>query len=309
MRIARWISGACLIALAAGLASGQTEAPAGAGSSAPDVPMLIAAGDLLDISIYDNPDMSQEVRVETGGIVNLDLIGPSQLGGLTARQAGDRIAKQYADRRYLIQPQVTVLIKEYSTQGVSITGEVNHPGVYPLLTSRTVLDAISLAGGLTEMADTRVTIKHRSGTQERVTVRLNPQEAAAALDENAVVYPGDLVVVPRAGIVYVLGDVGRPGGLAMQDNGKITVLQALAQAGGANYTASMNGAYLLHKSAAGYVTTRLKVEDMVRGRLSDLPLVRNDILYIPPSKMKHLAENTQSLVSSAAGAVVYHAIP
>ena len=309
MKIARLIPGTCLIVLATMLACGQTESSRGGSRSASNVPILITAGDLLDISIYDNPDMSQEVRVETGGIVNLNLIGSLKLGGLTAQQAGARIAKLYADRKYFISPQVTVLIKEYATEGVSITGEVNHPGVYPLLTSRTVLDVISLAGGMTDMADTRVTIKHRSGTDERITVRLNPEEAGAALDENAVVYPGDLVVVPRAGIVYVLGDVGRPGGLAMQDKGNLTVLQAIAQAGGANYTASMNSSYLLHKSDAGYVTTRLKIADMMRGRIKDVQLMPSDILYIPPSKMKHLVSNTQSLMSSAAGAVVYHAVP
>ena len=307
MRMARLMSGAWLLALTAALACGQTGSKAVQSDSAPDVPILIAGGDLLDISIYDNPDMLQEVRVETGGMVNLSMIGPIKVGGMTARQAGDLIAKQYADHNYLIKPQVTVLIKEASTQGISVTGEVNHPGVYPVLTTRTVLDVISLAGGFTNLADTSVTIKHRSGAEERVTVTLNAEQADASLNENAVVYPGDLVVVQKAGIVYVLGDVGRPGGLAMQNNGKISVLQALAQSGGGNYTASMNGAYLLHKSDSGYVTTRLKVEDMMRGKLNDVQLVRNDILYIPTSKMKHLAENTREMVSSAAGAAVYHA--
>jgi len=306
MKMAGLMSGVWPIVVAAALACGQTGSPDVTGGSAPDVPVLIAAGDLLDVSIYDNADMNQEVRVETGGMVNLSLIGPIKLGGMTARQAGNRIAKQYADRKYLMQPQVAVLIKEYSTQGVSITGEVNHPGVYPVLATRSVLDVISLAGGLTNLADMHVTIKHRSGSEERVTVKLNAEEAGAALDENAVVYPGDLVVVPRAGIVYVLGDVGRPGGLAMQDSGRITLLQALAQAGGANYMASMNSAYLLHKSESGYVTTRVKVGDMVRGRLSDMELVRNDILYIPPSSVKHFADNTRSILSAATGAMVYH---
>lgn len=269
-------------------------------------PLLISSGDLLDITVYDNPDLSQQVRVETGGFVNLNLLGPVKLGGMTAQQAGNWIAARYTAKKYFINAQVTVLIKEYATQAVSVTGEVNHPGIYPLLTSRSVLDAISLAGGFTSLADTRVTIKHRSGDEERVTVDLTADEANTELDENAVVYPGDLVVVPRAGIVYVLGDVGRPGGLTMQDNGKISVLQALAQAGGANYASSMNSAYLLHKSTnAGYVTTRIKVGDMIRGRIPDLPLARNDILYIPPSRLKHVAQNTSDMLANAAGAAVY----
>ena len=275
------------------------------GGTAQNPPLLISSGDLLEITVYDNNDLDQQVRVETGGFVNLNLLGPVKLGGMTAQQAGNWIATRYAEKKYFTNPQVTVLIKEYATQSVSVTGEVNHPGIYPLLTSRSVLDAISLAGGFTPLADTRVTIKHRSGDEERLTVNLKADEAGTELDENAVIYPGDLIVVPRAGVVYVLGDVGRPGGLTMQDNGKITVLQALAQSGGANYTASMNGAYLLHKTDAGYVTSRVKVGDMVRGRIPDLSLARNDILYIPPSKLKHAVQNTQDMLSSAAGAAVY----
>jgi polysaccharide export outer membrane protein len=274
-----------------------------------NVPILISPGDLLNISVYDNAELSQDVRVETGGFVNLNLLGPSKLAGMTAQQAGEWIAAQYVDKKYLNRPQVTVLIKEYSSQGVSVTGEVNHPGVYPLLAARSALDAISLAGGFTTLADTHVTIKHRSGAEDRVTISLKADEAGASLDENAVVYPGDLVVVPRAGVVYVLGDVGRPGGLVMQDSGRMTLLQALAQSGGANYTAAMNGAYLLHKTDSGYVTTRIKVGDMVQGKQGDMQMARNDILYIPTSKAKRFMENTRDIANTAAGAAIYHAMP
>lgn len=297
LAIATVLAGRCAFAQAAATGTGQ------------NVPILISPGDLLNIAVYDNPDLSQDVRVETGGFVNLNLLGPSKLGGLTAQQAGDWIAAHYVAKKYLVNPQITVLIKEYSSQGISVTGEVNHPGVYPLLATRSVLDAISLAGGFSTLADTNVTIKHRSGGEERVTVNLKADEASAELDQNAVVYPGDLVIVPRAGLVYVLGEVGRPGGLVMQDSGRMTLLQALAQSGGASYTASMNGAYLLHKTETGYVTTRIKVGDMVQGKLADMQMARNDILYIPPSRVKHFVQNTQDLVNSASGAAIYHAMP
>jgi len=96
--MAKWMPGAWFIGVAAALTFGQTVTVHVASGPAPDVSVLIAAGDLLDISIYDNPDMNQEVRVETGGMVNLNLIGPIKLGDMTARQAGNWIAKQYADR-------------------------------------------------------------------------------------------------------------------------------------------------------------------------------------------------------------------
>jgi polysaccharide biosynthesis/export protein len=281
---------------------------AGVNNQPAQVPVLITPGDLLTISVYDSPDLSQDVRVESGGEVTLNLLGSVRLAGMTAQQASKWIASEYRERKYFNAAEVSILIKENASQGVSVTGEVSHPGVYPMLATRSILDVISLAGGLTSIADTRVTIKHRSGTEERVTVKLKTDEGAAALDNNAIVYPGDLVVVPRAGMVYVMGEVGAPRAVYMQDNGGITVLKALAQAGTVAYTASSN-AFLLHKSETGYATTRINLGDMLRGKQPDIEMANNDILFVPGSKMKHLAQNTQSLVSSAVSASVYHAIP
>jgi polysaccharide export outer membrane protein len=286
----------------------RTQAVGANSSVAAEPAVLISPGDLLDVSIYDSPDLAQQVRVEADGRVTLNLLGSVKLAGMTAQQAGDWMASEYRKRNYFNSAEVTVLIKENARQAVSITGEVAHPGVYPLLTTRSILDVVSLAGGLTDMADTRVTIKHRSGAEQRVTVKLKTDEAAAALDVDAIVYPGDLVIVPRAGIVYVMGEVGAPRAVVMHDNGKITVLEALAQAGAPAYTAA-GTAFLLHKADSGYVTTQLHVNDMLRGRIPDLEMANNDILYVPPSKFKHMAQNTQSIVQSAVGASVYHAIP
>ena len=283
----------------------QQQPPSTGGS--PSAPALISPGDLLDITVYDTPEMTQEVRVEDDGEVQLSLIGPARVAGMTAQQAGVSIARQLEEHKQLLHPQVTVLVKEFASQGVSITGEVQHPGVYPVLTTRTVLDAISLAGGFTNLADSRVTIKHRSGKEERITVKLKGDDADAALDQNAVVYPGDLVVVPRAGLVYVLGDVGRPGGIVMQDNGKITIVQALAEAGGGNPTAALNGAVLLHKTDNGYTNQKIRLGDLVRGNAPDFALNSSDILFVPGSKLKYLANNTQSITSAVVGASVYHA--
>jgi polysaccharide export outer membrane protein len=209
----------------------------------------------------------------------------------------------------LIHPQVTVLVKEFATRSVSVSGEVQHPGVYPMLTTKSILDVVALAGGWTNLADSRVTIKHRSGQEEQITVRLKGDDAEEALAHNVLVYPGDLVVVPRAGLVYVLGDVGRPGGFVMQDNGSITLVQALAQAGGANHTAAVNSAVLLHKTETGYSREKVKLDELVRGKVPDEMMRPNDILFVPGSKLKIFAENSQSIVSSVVGASVYHAIP
>ncbi len=188
-----------------------------------------------------------------------------------------------------------------------MTGEVQHPGVYSVLGPRTLLDVISIAGGLTNAADTNITIRHRAGTEENVSVNLKNDDARTSLENNVQVYPGDLIVVPRAGIVYVLGDVGHPGGFTMQNNGKITLLQVLAQAGGTNRTAAVNKATLLRKTANGYVSNQIRVSDLVRGRKEDIELHPNDIVFVPSSTLKSVGQSTQAIVTSLGSASVYAA--
>ena len=260
----RFESATCvLVMLAATLtsatsASAQNNAAAAAPATVPSatppllkmapVPLQISPGDLLEISVFDSPELTQQVRVGADGKAPLALLGNTQMAGLTGSEAGDLIARELRERHFLLRPQVNVLIKESSSKGVSIMGEVQHPGVYQVLGPRTVLDVLSMAGGLTNTADTRITIKRRSGSEENVTVKLKNDDPLSSLTNDVQVFPGDLVLVPRSGIVYVLGNVNRPGGFVMQDSGKITLLQALAQAGGASKTAAVNRAVLLRKT-------------------------------------------------------------
>jgi polysaccharide export outer membrane protein len=269
------------------------------------VPVQIAPGDLLEISVFDVPEMTQQVRVGADGKAQLALIGNYPLAGLTGQQAAEAIARELHDRNFLVRPQVNVLIKESTNQGVSVVGEVQHPGIYQIAGPRTVLDVISMAGGLTTVADTKITIKHRSASEDSVTVALKNDDAKTSLAMDVQVYPGDVLVVPRAGIVYVLGEVARPGGFVMQDNGKITLLQALAQAGSVRNNASANKAVLLHKVGDEYVSTPLHLAKISRGQEHDLELHANDIVFIPNSKLKDALHSTESIGTTVGTASIY----
>jgi polysaccharide biosynthesis/export protein len=265
----------------------------------------IGPGDLLEITVFDVPEMTQQVRVGADGKAELQLLGNTTLAGMTAQEAGEMIARELREQKFLLQPQVNVLVKEFASQGVSVMGEVQHPGVYQVLGPRSLLDVISMAGGLTNVADTRVTVKRRSGTEDKLTVKLKTDDPDISLSNNVQVYPGDLVLVPRAGIVYVLGDVNRPGGFVMQDSGKISLLQALAQAGGASKNASLSKAVLLRKGAQGYVTHKLDVGKIERGQGEDLELGANDILFVPGNKFKEVLSSTQGIATSIGSASIY----
>jgi len=304
-----------LIVLAVLCISASSSAQTGTAAKPPDsqpsspkmmsVPIQIAPGDLLEVTVFDAPELTQQVRVGSDGNVQLALIGDTKLAGLTGQEAAGVIAGELRNRKLLLHPNVNVLVKESTNQGVSLMGEVQHPGIYQILGARSLLDVISMAGGLTTVADTRVTIKHRTGKEENVTVKLKNDDPHTSLLNDIQVFPGDLVVVPRAGIVYVLGDVNKPGGFVMQDNGKITLLQALAQAGGASPTASVNRAVLLRKTDDGYTKDQLPVGKIARGQGADVELHANDIVFLPNSRLKSAMKSTESMAQSIGSASIY----
>lgn len=285
----------------------EQDSQTGQTSSTKQIPvsLKIAPGDLLHITVFDVPEMTQEVRVGANGKAQLALIGDIALAGMTGQEAAETIARELRNKKLLLSPQVNVLVKEFASQGVSVTGEVQHPGIYQVLGSRTLLDLISMAGGLTNLADTRITVQRRGAAEEKVTVKLKTDDPEASLANNVQVYPGDLILVPRAGIVYVLGDVNRPGGFVMQDSGKITLLQVLAQAGGASRTASLNKAVLMRKNTQGYVSTKLQVGRIERGQDPDLELHANDILFVPNNRLKNVLSGTQGVASAIGSASIY----
>jgi len=275
--------------------------------TASDPQVRVGAGDLLEVRVFDTPEMTQTIRVSDSGDASLSLIGRLHLGGLTPDEAREVIAHSLVEGHYLVNPQVSVLIQEYGTQGVSVLGEVQKPGVYSILGNRTLLDVISQAGGTTMYAGPTVTVK-RNSNSTLLTVALT-KDANNTLASDVAMQPGDKVFIPRASLVYVLGDVGRPGGFLMQNRGRMTVLQAIALAGGQTRTASITHVRLIHKTDTGYTDTQIPLKKIMNGQSPDTELQAEDILYIPNSSAKSLIYRTApSIFQSASSAAIYGAI-
>jgi polysaccharide export outer membrane protein len=267
----------------------------------------VAAGDLLEVRVFDEPELTQTVRVNRFGDASLLLIGTLHLADLSTDEARELIAQKFIEGHFLLKPQVSVLIREYSTQGVSVLGEVQKPGVYSVLGQRTLLDIISEAGGTTTRAGSSVTIK-RASDGSIVELPL-PKDGAATLTADVRLQPGDKVIIPRASLVYVLGDVWRPGGFLMQNGGHVTILQAMALAGGHTRTASLNRARLIHKTDAGYTDKEVPLKKIMNGQLDDFEIQAEDILYVPNSAVKSAFQGAvPAVLRSAATATVYGAI-
>jgi polysaccharide export outer membrane protein len=266
--------------------------------------LLIGPGDLLRISVLREPELEQHLRVLDSGQIALSLAGKVSVQGLTPAQAAARIATQYRDGNYLLHPEVSVFVEEYATQAVTLLGQVAHPGSVRLTAPRTLIDVLSLAGGLTPDADRHIVLQRGGKDGERIRTFLS-NRAEDALNADILVRPGDTILVPKAGIVYVLGDVAHPGGYVMQNDSELTVLQAIALAAGASKTASEKRVRLVRSIDGLTHSIDLPLHDMERGRAPDVPLRANDILYVPFSLTKNLSLGIANITAAAGSALIY----
>ena len=264
----------------------------------------ISAGDLLDVVVFDTPELSGKLRVDERGIISLPIAGDFAVSGLTAQQASRAIAGKFLSSDILKDPHVSITILEYATQGVTLLGEVRNPGVYPLLGVHNLLDLISAAGGVTPNAGKAVTITHRAAPDRPVIVKMDSKAGSSAAF-NFDVSPGDTIMVARAGIVYVVGDVGKPGGFLLENNDRLTVLQAVALAQGTNRTASLNGAKLLRKTDDGREELAIPLRKILANKAPDQALGDGDILFVPSSAAKNTLREVESILPAAAGAAIY----
>ncbi|MFT4112199.1 polysaccharide biosynthesis/export family protein [Silvibacterium sp.] len=265
--------------------------------------LRIGPGDLLAITVLREPEMDRRVRVRDSGEIDIPLAGQVRVSGLTPDEAGNAIAHRLEAGGYLRHPEVSVLVQEFATQQVAVLGQVARPGTYLLPSPRTLLDVLAMSGGLTDAADRHLMIEHSDGRTPAQVFLSN--QAADALEANVQIRAGDRIVVPKAGIVYVLGDVGRPGGYLMQNESRITMLQAIAMAGGANHTASEEHVRLVRNHDGDIDEEEIPLKEMERGEVPDLLLQANDVVYVPFHLGKHILMGATAIVASASSAAIY----
>jgi len=266
--------------------------------------LQIGPGDLLHIQVYENPDLEQHARVSDSGVVPMILGGNVTVSGETPAEAAKSIEENLLGKHILLNPQVLVTVDEYATQKVSVMGEVRAPGAYAINTPRSVLDVLTLAGGITDLADRKVLIERHDSSEKVLYFLSNTPEVA--VDTAMKVNPGDAIIVPKAGLVFALGDVSRPGGYTMTNNeGNLTALELVARAGGTNHTAVASRAILIRKSQGGYVKQPFSLDKMQKGKVADLPLQPDDIVFVPFSYMKNFAVSGSGIAASVASAAVY----
>jgi len=265
----------------------------------------LGLGDLLSIKVYNAPDLSQSVRIDDRGSVSLPLLGRLEVAGLTPSELEQRLETLLREGDYIVNPHVNVSVAEYATQGVSVTGEVMKPGIYPFPGPRRLFDVIAMAGGFSAKAGEKGTIVRRSRPDEPLNVHLS-RDPAQNIAANVEVLPGDTVLVSKAGVVYVVGDVEKPGGFVMENNTKLTVLQALALAGGHKRTASLGKAKLIRRKAGDVQEIAIPLNQMLAGKSSDMVLEEEDILFVPNSLAKSAGRRSiEAAIQTVTGLVIW----
>jgi polysaccharide export outer membrane protein len=264
--------------------------------------LVIGPGDEVEVTVYGAPDLSGHTRVSADGNISMPLIDYVRIAGLSSSEAQAAIEAKLRENNILNDPQVSVYVKDYNSSGISVSGEVAKPGFYSALGPHRLFDVLQAAGGTTDKADNKVVISHRDQKDATtLSISKNPAEMAAS---NVVLQPGDTVVVLKAGIVYVLGAVTRPGGYVLNSTGGLTVLQVVAVAAGPTRFASAGKTRLLRRTENGFQEQQINLTKLLRGKAHDVPIRNEDILFVPSNALKE-ALNANTLVGIAAGAALY----
>ncbi|HEY1903086.1 MAG TPA: polysaccharide biosynthesis/export family protein [Terracidiphilus sp.] len=264
----------------------------------------IEPGDVIAIATYGAPELTTTAQTSSGGIVSgsspaslqgikvgssgeisLPYLGPVKLAGLTPTEAAVYLSSALKQGGFLVEPQVSVELVDSPTRAITVIGEVMKPSPIPAFGHIRLLDAISACGGLTSLASHSVTIR-RVGDPDPISVELGT-DAAVANASDVPLLPGDTVIVSKVGSVFVLGYVKTPAAIPLSNNAPITVLRALAMAGGVNYGAALSKARIIRTTAGNQqVEIRLDLRKIMFGKQQDVALDSNDILLVPGNAFK-----------------------
>jgi len=288
---------------------------------------LIGSGDLLGIEVFDVPELSRDVRVNETGYISLPLM-PTKIhaSGLNPIQLQDKLAELLQTNGLVSTAQVTVSVKEQHSQPITVIGAVKNPMVIQALRKTTLLQALSQAGGVADDAGTTVIVTRpvpdpadatdldadpstTPSAPQTFTISLADVLESANANFNIPLIGGDVVSVPRAGIIYVVGAVSHPGGFLMQnDLDRMTMLKMLSLAGGPTNTAKLKNVVILRKNLATGNRDQVPVNmaKVLSMKMSDVPMQPNDILFVPDSnglKALHRAGDVVVALTSGLGIV------
>jgi polysaccharide export outer membrane protein len=284
---------------------------------------LLGDGDQFVLNVQDLDELSgKSIRVDPSGYIDLPLAGRIEASGLSIDQLKTQLKLKLS--KYIDSPEISISLTEYSSRPVSIVGSVNAPGVHQLQGPKRLIDVISLAGGVKGDAGSKVIVTREKkwGVLPLQHAVVDPEtgvsRASVSLDElmasnnpsnNILMCPGDIVSIPKAEVVYVVGDVKKAGGFQLSSHESISLLQALTLAEGLDRDNAANRAKIIRPAPGGDGKPReipVDINAIFAGKAPDQPLYGNDILYVPNSAAKANSRRViDAILQGAVGASIY----
>lgn len=293
--------------------------PAGPDGS-PDY--ILGPGDQLRIHAVHVEELQDgTITIGLDGMISLPLVGRIKVGGLTAAQAETELNVRYKD--YLVRPDISVSVVEYQSQPVSVLGAVKNPGIQQVRGSRSVIEMVSLAGGLTDNAGSRLKITRRldsgtlplpgatkdsSGKYMTAEISVRSLMEARRPEENILVKANDVITIPPSGNVYVIGHVLKAGPLMFDQQDRMTVLQAVSAAGGMDNLAQPKSARIMRRVPGRQerVEIAVNLKGVMEGKAPDMPMEVEDILFVPNNTSKAVALKALDVgIAMATGIVIW----
>lgn len=314
----------------------------------------IGAHDLLEINVFEAPELNRSLRVSASGEITMPLIGTVQSAGLTSRDLEFVLEERL--RKYLKDPHVGVFVSTIESHPISVVGAVKKPGVFQVRGPKTVLEMLSMAEGLADDAGDEVLVMRGAGLRhgtnkiegldsageanapsapspahqpaagdgaqavnvfagdsaasDKDIVNINLQKLLETGDSryNLPVYPGDIVKVARAGIVYVVGEVKKPGGFVLKSHEQMSVLKAIALAEGLTSTSATGRTRIIrtNEDTGERLEIPVNLGKILDGKLPDRPLNNADIVFVPNSATRAaLYRGTEAVVATASGLIIF----
>ena len=294
-----------------------------AGAQPPVTTYTLGPDDQLLIRVLDMEELNdpRPVRIDKRGDIRLPVVGRLHAAGLTVEKLESEIASRL--KTYLNQPEVTVSVAEFRSQPVSILGSVKNPGVHQILGKKTLFEVLSLAGGLNPDAGNIINITRAieagplplPGVTEDSTRTFHVGHVGvkAVMDaknpsNNILIQPNDVITVPKADLIYVIGAVRKSGGFILSERESISVLQALSLAEGLDRIAAPKSAKILRQQGNTQDRTEIPVnlKLILAGKSKDVPLGANDILFIPNNAAKNAGLRAlEAAITVGTGVAIY----
>jgi polysaccharide export outer membrane protein len=284
---------------------------------------VIGPEDVLDVEVFNVPELTKTVRVANDGFISLPLLERVKAAGYTTTELRQELEEKWGET-YLQQPQVSIFVRDFHARPVSVIGAVERPGLYYLAARRSLIEVLSMAGGLgkkSSAASGRTVIVTRKGgfgdlhmtegmrllAPDKLEVDLSRLLYSNDDSTNIEIRPLDVVSVSKAPVIYVVGEVKKAGGFVLEDRERVTVLQALALAEGLYGNPSKKNAKIIRPAADGSrKELRINLGKIMRGKAPDIEMAANDILFVPMSASKAAVKQaTSSAVSTISGLIIW----